>query len=74
MKTYDFAYWVSSLDKIPEDAHPTDRFPLKAPTIVHATRQGLVEATRRITLEEMAYDQIEGMDHVGIAKITVVEL
>lgn len=75
MKTFDFAYWVSSLDKTQEDAPPTDRFALKAATIVHAAQDGLVEATRRITLTELvAYDQIKGFDHVGIAKITITEL
>lgn len=74
MKTFDFAYWVSSLDKIPEDAHPTDRFPLKASTIAHGMKDGLIEATRRITHQEMSFREITAQKEVSIAKITIVEL
>lgn len=64
MKTFDFAYWISSLDVIQEDAPPTDRFPLKAATILHGLQEGMAEATRRITREEGPI----------IGKVTIVEL
>jgi len=74
MKTFDFAYWVTSLAPIKDDDHPTDRFPLKAMTIVHGVQDGLVEATKRITKEQIDYPGLKNQKEVGIAKITITEL
>jgi hypothetical protein len=75
MKTFDFAYWVSTSDVIQDDSQPTDRFPLKATTIAHGIKDGLIEATRRITGgHEMSFREITASPEVGIAKITIIEL
>jgi hypothetical protein len=73
MKTYDFAYWVNSLSTIREDQVPTDRFPIKAPTILHAFNEGVAIATKNIVSMEQDYPKIEFAPST-ISKVTIIEL
>jgi len=57
------------------DGDPTDRFPLKASTIAHGMKDGLIEATKRITGgHELSFREITSQKEVGIAKIIITEL
>jgi hypothetical protein len=72
MKTFDFAYWLDSIDpKSNPDQPPSDRFPLKSSNVLTGVNEGIRLATEKIIKEWGAYpDGI--MPH--IVKVEILEL
>jgi len=70
MKTFDFAYWLDSLDlKKEPDQPPSDRLIVKAPSLLHAFHDGMSEATMAIIRQTEDHEK-----QPRIIKVEILEL